>query len=452
VLPFVNVGADPSIEYLADGVTDGIISSLSRVPELRVMARSTVFSYKGREVSTRKVGKDLDVDAVLLGRIALRGGTLIIQTDLVSVADGSELWGEQYNRKVADLLSVQEDISKEIYTNLRPKLTGQQAPQLTKHYTEDPEAYQLYLQGAYYWNKWTEDGFTKAIDYFNQAVARDPTYALAYAGLADAYNFLSDSGYVAPKQVAQSAKSAAMQALKIDDMLPEAHVSLALVREAYDWDWPSAETEFKRALQLAPNSATAHQWYGDFLIRLGRREEARAELKKAQELDPLSLPINTSVGLQLYLARQYEPAIQQLKKTLDLDANFVPAQHALEAAYAQSRMYREAIGERQRVLTLSGNPDLAAAVGEDYRKSGYAGVLQSSLEGLKQVSRQRYVSPYNVAQIHARLQENDQTLAWLEQAFNERDSQLTYLKVEPAFDQIRSDPRFQQLLQRLALP
>jgi serine/threonine protein kinase/Tfp pilus assembly protein PilF len=452
VLPFVNVGADPNIEYLADGVTDSIISSLSRVPELRVMARSTVFSYKGREVNTRKVGKDLNVDAVLLGRIALRGDTLIIQTDLVSVADGSELWGEQYNRKVADLLSVQENISKEIYDNLRPKLTGQEAPQLTKHYTEDPEAYQLYLQGAYYWNKWTEEGFTKAIDYFNQAVERDPTYALAYAGLADAYNFLGDSGYVAPKQVRQSAKSAAMQALKIDDMLPEAHISLALVREAYDWDWPSAETEFKRALQLAPNSATAHQWYGDFLIRLGRLEEARAELKKAQELDPLSLPINTSVGLQLYLARQYEPAIQQLKKTLDLDPNFVPAQHALEAAYAQSGMYREAIGERQKVLTLSGNPDLAAAVGEDYRKSGYGGVLQSSLEGLKQVSRQRYVSPYNVAQIHARLQEKDQTLAWLQQAFDERDSQLTYLKVEPAFDQIRSDPRFQQLLQRLALP
>ena len=452
VLPFVNVGADPNIEYLADGVTDGIISSLSRIPDLRVMARSTVFSYKGREIIAKKVGKDLNVDAVLLGRISQRGDTLTIQTDLVSVADGSELWGEQYNRKVADLLSVQEDISKEIYDNLRPKLTGQEAPQLTKHYTENPEAYQLYLQGLYYWNKWTEGGFTKAIDYFNQAVERDPNYALAYAGLAGAYNFLGDSGYVAPKRVRQNAKSAAMQALKIDDMLPEAHVSLALVREAYDWDWLGAETEFKRALQLDPNSATARQWYGDFLIRLGRLEEARVELKKAQDLDPLSLPINTSVGLQLYFARQYEPAIQQLKKTLDLDPNFVPAQHALEAAYAQSGMYREAIGERQKVLTLSGNPDLAAAIGEDYRKSGYAGVLQSSLEGLKEVSRQRYVSPYNIAQIHARLQEKDQTLAWLEQAFNERDSQLTYLKVEPAFDEIRSDPRFQQLLQRLAMP
>ena len=452
VLPFVNVSADPNIEYLADGVAEGIISSLSRLPEVRVMARSTVFSYKGRELSAQKVGKELSVDAVLLGRIAQRGDTLTIQTDLVSVADGSELWGGQYNRKVADLLNVQEDISKEIYDNLRPKLTGQETPQLTKYYTKTPEAYQLYLQGLYYWNKWTERGFTRAIDYFRQAVERDPKYALAYAGLADAYNFLGDSGYVASKEVRQDAKSAAMHALAIDDMLPEAHIALALVREAYDWDWTGAETEFKRAIQLDPNSATAHQWYGDFLIRLGRLEEAKAELKKAKALDPLSLPINSSVGLQLYFARQYDPAIQQLKETLDLDPNFVPAQHALEAAYAQAGMYTEAVGERQKVLTLSGNPDLAAAIGEDYRKSGYAGVLQSSLEGLKEVSKQRYVSPYNIAQIHARLQEKDQALARLEQAFSERDSQLTYVKVDPAFDEIRSDPHFQQLLERLALP
>jgi serine/threonine protein kinase/tetratricopeptide (TPR) repeat protein len=452
VLPFVNVSADPNIEYLADGLTEGIISSLSRLPEVRVMARSTVFSYKGRELSAQKVGKELSVDAVLLGRVAQRGDTLTIQTDLVSVAYGSELWGGQYNRKVADLLSVQEDISKEIYDNLRPKLTGQETPQLTKHYTENPEAYQLYLQGLYYWNKWTERGFTRAIDYFKQAVERDPKYALAYAGLADAYNFLGNSGYVASKEVRQEAKSAAMHALEIDDMLPEAHIALALVREAYDWDWPGAETEFKRAIQLDPNSATAHQWYGDFLIRLGRLEEAKAELKKAKALDPLSQPINSSVGLQLYFARQYDSAIQQFKETLDLDPNFVPAQHALEAAYAQSGMFREAVGERQKVLTLSGNPDLAAAIGEDYRKSGYAGVLESSLEGLKEVSKQRYVSPYSIAQIHARLQAKDQALAWLEQAFSERDSQLTYVKVDPAFDEIRSDPHFQQLLQRLALP
>ncbi|HKV41525.1 MAG TPA: tetratricopeptide repeat protein, partial [Blastocatellia bacterium] len=452
VLPFVNIGADPNVDYLADGVTDGIITSLSRIPDLRVMARSTVFSYKGHEVVAEKVGKDLGVDAVLTGRISQRGETLTIQTDLVSVEDGSELWGEQYNRKTADLLGVQENISKEIYDNLRPKLVAGETAQIPKRYTENPEAYQLYLQGLYYSNKRTEAGFQKAVDYFKQAVAKDPNYALAYAGLADAYNFLGDSGYMAPEQVRQNAKSAAMQALKRDDMIPEAHVSLALVLEGYDWDWPGAETELKRALQLEANSATAHQWYGDFLTRLGRMDEAQAELRKAQELDPLSLPINTAVGLQLYFARQYEPAIQQLKKTLELDPNFALAQHALEAAYAQSGMYSDAVGERQKVLTLSGNPDLAAAVGEDYRQSGYAGVLQSSLAGLTEVAKQRYVSAYNIAQIHARLQEKEQTLTWLARAYNDRDSQLTHLRVEPAFDEVRGDPRFQEILRRLALP
>jgi TolB-like protein len=237
VLPFVNGGADRNIEYLADGVTDGVINSLSRVPELRVMARSTVFNYKGREMNAQTVGKELNVDAVLMGRIAQRGETLTIQTDLVRVADGSELWGEQYSRKVSDLVAVQGDIAKEIYENLRPKLVDQAASQLTKRDTENSEAYQSYLQGLFYWNKWTEEGFRKAIDYFSRAVEQDPNYAQAYAGLADSYNFMGDSGYVAPREVWQNAKSAAMQAVKIDDTLPEAHISLALVRENYDWDW-----------------------------------------------------------------------------------------------------------------------------------------------------------------------------------------------------------------------
>jgi serine/threonine protein kinase/tetratricopeptide (TPR) repeat protein len=452
VLPFVNVGADSNIEYLADGVTDGIIGSLSRIPDLRVMARSTVFTYKGREVVPQKVGKDLNVDAVLLGRIEQRGDTLMIRTDLVSAKDGAELWGGQYNRKVADLLSIQETISKEIYDNVRPKLTGQESPQLTRHYTDNPEAYQLYLQGIYYWNKWTEVGLTKAIGYFNEAVERDPNYALAYAGLANAYTFLGDSGYVAPKEIRQRAKSAAAQALKIDPMLPEAHVAQALVREDYDWDWPGAESEFKRALELDPNSATAHQWYGDLLVRLDRMEEARAQLKAAQQLDPLSLPINAGVAAQLYFARQYDAAIQQLKKTLSLDPNFVPAQHALEVAYAQSGMFREAIAQQQQVLTFSGNPDLAASIGEDYRKSGYSGVLQSWLAGLNEVSKQRYVSPYNIAQIHARLQEKEQALSRLDQAFKERDCRLSYVKVDPVFDDVRGDAKFQQLVLRLGMP
>ena len=451
VLPFTNVNADPNIEYLTDGVTDGIIGSLSRVPDLRVMARSTVFSYKGKEVNAQKVGQELNVDTVLMGRIAQHGDTLTIQTDLVKVADGSELWGEQYSRKITDLISVQEDIAKEIYDNLRPRLTGQESRQLAKRYTESAEAYQSYLQGLYYRNKWTEVGFVKAIDYFRQAVEKDPSYALAYAGLADSYNLLGASGYVAPKSVWLSAKSRAMQALRIDDQLPEVHISLALVRENYDWDWPGTETEFKRAIQLDGNSAVAHYWYGDFLTRMGRFEEAKPELRKAQDLDPLSLLTNTSVGRELYFARQYEPAIQQLKKTLDMDATFVPAQNGIEDAYVQSGMYQEAVAEQQKVLALSGNPDFAAAVGESYRKYGYSGVLQFMLGGLQEESKRGYTPPYNIAQIYARLGDKDQCFAWLEQAYNERDSKLTYLRVEPAFDEMNSDPRFQQLLQRLAV-
>jgi eukaryotic-like serine/threonine-protein kinase len=451
VLPFANVNADPNIEYLTDGVTDGIIGSLSRVPQLRVMARSTVFSYKGKEISAQKVGEELNVDTVLLGRIAQHGDTLMIQTDLVNVADGSELWGEQYSRKITDLISVQEDIAKEIYDNLRPRLSGQESRQLAKRYTESADAYQSYLQGIYYRNKWTEVGFQRAIDHFKHAVEKDPSYALAYAGLADTYNLLGASGYVAPKSVWLSAKSTAMQALKIDDQLPEAHISLALVRENYDWDWPGTETEFKRAIQLDGNSAVAHYWYGDFLTRMGRFEEAKLELRKAQELEPLSLLTNTSVGRQLYFARQYEPAIQQLKKTLDMDATFVPAQDGVEDAYVQSGMYQEAVAEQQKVLALSGNPDFAMAVGESYRKSGYPGVLQFILGGLTEESKHGYTPAYNIAQIYARLGDKDQSFAWLERAYNDRDSKLTYLKVEPAFDEIDSDPRFQQLLQRLAI-
>ena len=452
VLPFVNVGADPNLEYLADGVTEGIISSLSRVPALRVMARSTVFTYKGRDINAQKVGKELNVDAVLMGRVAQRGDTLTIQTDLVGVSDGSELWGDQYTRKVSDLISVQGDIAKEIYDNLRPRITGGETPQVAKHDTENPEAYQFYLQGLFYWNKWTEEGFRKATDYFNQAVEKDPNYAQAYAGLADTYNFLGESGYTPPQQVWQNAKSAATHAVKLDESLPEAHISLALVRESYDWDWQGAESEFKRAIQLNANNASAHQWYGDFLTRMGRFDEARTELKKAQDLDPLSLLTNTSLGRQLYFTRNYDAAIKQLTKTLDMDPKFVPAQHAIEAAYAQNGMFKEAIGERQKVLTLSGNPDLAAAIGEDFGTSGYPGVMKSWLEGLKEVSKRGYVSPYNIAQIYARLGDKSQALSSLEQAYEQRDSNLTYVRVEPAFDEIRSDPRFQRIVQQLNMP
>jgi tetratricopeptide (TPR) repeat protein len=256
---------------------------------------------------------------------------------------------------------------------------------------------------------------------------------------------------MAPTTVWPNAKSMAIHALRIDNQLAEAHISLALVRENYDWDWPGAESEFKRAIQLDANSSTAHQWYGDFLTRMGRFEEASLELRKAQDLDPLSLLTLTRVGRQFYFARQYEPAIKQMKKVLDLDPNFVPAQHGILDAYAQSGMYREALMELKKMLVLAGNPDLSAAIGEDYRKSGYSGVLQFMLGGFQEESKRGYVPASNIGQIYARLGDKDQSLSWLERAYDERDSKISYLKVEPAFDEIRSDPRFKQLLRRLAL-
>jgi serine/threonine protein kinase/Tfp pilus assembly protein PilF len=452
VLPFENTSGDQNLDYLADGVTDGIISSLSQVPELRVMARSTVFVYKNKPVAPDKVGRDLNVDAVLIGRISQRGDNLNIQTDLVSVSDGSELWGEQYTRKLTDLLTVQEDISKEIYDNLRPRLTSQEAAPATKRFTQNSEAYQLYLQGIFYRNRWTEAGFNKATEYFKQAVTRDPNYALAYAGLADAYNFLGKYGYAPPREMWPQAKNTALQALKLDDTLPQAHLSLALVRENYDWDWAGAETEFKRAIALDGNFSAAHEMYADFLDRLGRFSEAAQQLKKAQELEPLSLHINTTLGRHLYFERQYNVAIEQLKRALDMDATFAPAQQSLEAAYAQNGMYKESVNQRQKVLTLSGNPDLAAAIGEDYRNSGYAGVLQSAVDGLKQVSAQRYVSSYSMAEMYARLGQKDQALAALQHAHKQREPGITYMSVEPAFEDLRSDQRFQEIVSLLAMP
>jgi TolB-like protein len=450
VLPLVGVESidRASWEYLADGITDGIINHLSHLSKLRVMARSTMFSYKGREVNAQAVGKELNVSVMVFGRLSKRGDTVRVDIVMMNVSDASQIWGEQYRRKVSEMATIQNDIASAISRELGLKLTSWEKSQLTKQYTENPEAYQLYLQGLYYWNKLTEEGIRKAVDYFNKAVAKDVNYALAYVGLADAYTFLGEAGWAAPKQVGQTAKSAAMQALKIDDMLPEAHISLALVREGYDWDWPGAETEFKRAIELNPNSTAAHRLYGDFLTKRGRFKEAEVELRKAEDLDPLSAVTSTSVGRHLYFSRDYNSAIEQLKKTLNLDPNFLPAQQALEAAYFQDIQYRGAIEVRQDVLTRSGHPDLAAAIGKDYNKSGYLGVLKGSLEGLKELSKRAYVSSYQIAQIHAMLEDNDQAIARLERAFKERDSRLTYIKVDPAFDEIRADPRFQQLLQQ----
>jgi Tfp pilus assembly protein PilF len=322
---------------------------------------------------------------------------------------------------------------------------------VSKRPTEDVEAYQFYLQGLFYWNKWTEADFKKAADYFTQAVQKDPRYASSYAGLADTYSLLGDAGYLAPSEAWPKAKAAAMQALEIDDALAEAHTSLGLVKEHYEWDWTGAEKEFKRAIELNPNSATAHLWYGDFLANTGRLEEGMRETKRAREFDPLSLIINTTMGWQYYLSHQYVQAVEQLRKALEIDQRFAPARRMLEEVYAQMGKHKEAVAEREKILSLSGSPELAASIEEDFSRSGYKGVLQSWLDGLTEISKHGYVSSYSIAEAYMRMGEKEKAFDWLEKAYDEHDSGLVSVGVDPLFDSVRSDGRFRDLLKRLRL-
>src|SRR6266481_2997049 len=374
VLPFANLSNDPKTEYLSDGITESLINNLSQLPNLAVMSRNTVFRYKGQATDSQKVGRDLHVRAILTGRLIQTGDELMISVSLEDVENSRQLWGEQYNRKLSNLVSVQQEIAGDIYGRLRPRLAGEEKKLLAKRPTENAEAYQLYLQGLFYWNKWTQADFKKAADYFTQAVQKDPGYALSYAGLADTYSLLGD-----------------------------AHTSLGLVKEHFEWDWTGAEQEFKRAIELNPNLGTAHHWYGDYLTNMGRFDEGMAQTKKAQELDPLSLIINTTLGWQFYVAGQNENAVEQLRKVLDIDPKFSPARRILEEVYAHMGKFKEAVAEREKALSLSGGPELTASIEEDFTKSGYKGVLQSWLDGLTELSKHSYVSSYSIAESYMRM-------------------------------------------------
>jgi serine/threonine-protein kinase len=452
VLPFVNLNPDANTEYLSDGITEGIINSLSQLPELRVLARTTVFRYKGKDVDPQKVSHDLGVRAAVTGRVQQRGDTLIIQAELVEGDKGSQLWGGQYNRKLSDILAVQEEISREISEKLRLRLTGQEITRLAKRPTTNTEAYQLYLQGRFYWNKRTEDGLKKSIEYLNEAIARDPTYALAYAGVADCYVVLADHQYVRPSEAFPKAKAAALKALEIDESLAEAHNALASMLEEYDWDWSGAEREYKRAIALNPNYATAHQWYSLYLARTGRLEEALAENKIAKGLDPLSLIIQQNTALFLYYARQYDEAIEAARKVLEMDPNFIGAHFQLAAVYEQKRMYQDSVAERQKGFLLDSDPERAAAWAKGYSAAGFRGAAERDIELLKQRMKRRYASPVDLALDYRRLGDKEQAFAWLEKAYQERASVLSYLKADPLWDPLRSDPRFQNLVRRIGLP
>ncbi len=451
ILPMMNASNNPEMEYLSDGITESIINTMSQISNLKVMARSTVFRYKGKEVDPQEVGSALDVRAVLSGKVLQLGQNLIIKAELVNVADGSQLWGEHYNREPDDILTIQEEISREIAAKLRLKLSGEQKKRLSKRHTKNTDAYQLYLKGRYFWNKRTEEGLTKGIECFNQAIEADPSYALAYVGLADSYIMLATYNLSAPPAVLSRAKAAAERALEIDNQLAEAHTSLAKVRADYDWDWSAAEEGFKRALELNPNYATAHHWYALHLMAMGQFEEAATEIKCAQQLDPLSLSINASTGLPFYWSRRYEQAIERFRRTLELDLAFPLAHVLLGQAYAQQGMFGEAIAELSRARELDGTPRARAILAYTLAVAGQRDEASMILAELQELASDKYVSPYFIGLIYTAMSDQDQALTWLEKAYEERSGWLVWLKVDPKLDSLRSDPRFAELVQQVGL-
>jgi serine/threonine protein kinase/tetratricopeptide (TPR) repeat protein len=451
VLPFQNRSTETDTEYLSDGLTESLIYRLSQLPDLKVSPTTSVFRYKGKEIDPIKVGQELGVSAVLSGRIVQRGDNLTISAELLDVGNNRLLWGEQYERKLSELLATQREIAREIVEKLKLKVSGEERL-LAKHYTESNEAYQLYLKGRFYWNKRTAAALRKSIEYFNQAIEKDPGFALAYAGLADCYAVPANR--LPPREVMPKAKAAAMRALELDETLAEAHTSLARVYSAYDWNWTSAEKGFKRAIELNPNYATAHQFYGDYLEATGRPTEAIAEEKRALELDPLSLVINFELGMSFYYAHDFDQAIEQFQKTLELDQNFPLAREFLPASYEQKGMYAEAIaGFKDNTSRGVDESKISITrLGRVYALSGKKHEARAILDELKQLSAQHYLPADAIALVYAGLGEKDQAFAWLEKAYEERAFRMQFIKVEPKWDSLRSDPRFADLLRRIGLP
>jgi serine/threonine protein kinase/tetratricopeptide (TPR) repeat protein len=452
VLPFVNQNNDPDMDYSSDGLTEGIINSLTHVPNLKVIARSSVFRYKGKETDPLTAGKELGVRAVLTGRLAQRGNDLLISAELVDVRDNKQLWGEQYSRRVSDLLTVQREIANEITNGLKLKLSGEQQTRVTKHYTDNPEAYQLYLRGRFYWNKRTGEALKKSIEYFNQAVEKDPSYALAYAGLADAYGLLPSYSAGSPEESFPKAKAAAKKAIELDDSLAEAHTSLANAIFIYDWNLSEAIREFQRAIELNPNYPTAHHWYSDGpLLVMGRFDDAIAEMKRAQELDPLSLIINAEIGVNYYFAGEYDRSIEQLRKTLEMDPNFYFAHYNLGIAYELKGDFREALLECETARRLGDDPSVLCLTGHVLALSGKRDEALKTLDEMKEISKQRYVSAYLFARVYAALGDKDQAFQWLEKSYQDHAVDLCLFKIDPQMANLRTDPRFADLVHRIGL-
>lgn len=454
VLPFTNLSKDPESEYLSDGITENIINLLSQIPKLKVMARSTVFRYKNKELDPQEIGQDLHVQVILTGQVTHYGDLLKIQTELVDVLDGSQIWGEQYNRKFADLITVQNEIAHQISEKLQMKLSGEDKKRLSKGHTENTKAYELYLKGRYYWNKRTDSSLKRSIELFHEAIDLDPIYASAYAGIADCYIILGLYGGNDSQEAFIKAEAAALKALQIED-LAEAHTALGSVRIYYYWDWVGAEKEFKRALELNSDYPTAHHWYGTHLIRMGRFDEGLAQLKRAQQLDPLSLVINQSIGWAYYLSRQYDQAVEQYLKVIDMDDNFYLSHAELGVVYLLQKKYYEAISEINKSLSLVGskNTTLIALLGYAYALSGNKIEAENLLSELKALESENFrISPVLMSMLYTGLGNITEALSFLEKACDKHDQILIRMRVDPLFDPLRIYPRFAELMRKVGLP
>jgi TolB-like protein/Tfp pilus assembly protein PilF len=454
VLPFANASKDPEMDYLGEGLSEEITNSLSRLPNLQVMAHSTVAHYKARQDDPQGVGRDLHVDAVLTGRVAEHGNELDVGTELVNVATGAQLWGERYKRSLNDAALLQAAITTEVANQLRPRLSGTERESLAKVGTHDPEAYQLYLKGRYRLEKWDQPGANAGIEYLRQAIDRDPNYAAAYAGLSRAYWIASDL-FMSPTEAGPKARQAAKKALQLDESLPEAHIFMAYVDYAHDHDWNGAERESRRAIELAPNNSLGHSVYAVVLMLEGRFEQAIAESRRGVELDPLSLEANAYLGWVIYFARRYDEAAKQLRTTVDMDPNFYFSHMVLGLAYEREGNRSGALEELQKASQLVSGSGIVlplAELGSAYGRSNQKDKAEQILKELTRRSERSYVDAYDLALVYAGLGKKDEALTSLEKGYAGRCSKLGYLGVEPIFDSLRSEPRFVALLRKVGPP
>ena len=452
VMPFVNESGNAELEYLSDGMTETLISSLSQLPNLNVKARSSVFRYKGKETNPQTIGKELNVQAILNGRVIQRGDQLTVSLELIDAQTENVIWSEQYNRTQADLVTLQSEIARDVSSKLKSKLSGAEVAKVEKNYTANAEAYQLYLKGKFYWNKRTGESLKQAAELYQQAIEKDPNYALAYSGLAETYVLFSSYDVAPATDSMPQAKAAAARALAIDDSLAEAHTALGFYLANYEWDRVGSEREYRRAIELKPNYSTAHHWLGADLSNVRRFEDSLVELRRAEELDPLSQIIGTNLGDTLVFARRYDEAIAQYKRTLVRNPNFAYAHRALGWAYGSKGMYPEAIAETRTSIEL--NKD---SVGKGYlalwlAKSGKRDEALKLLNELRQESARDYVQSYNFALIYIGLGEKEDALNYLEKHMLGRSETANTYAVAPELDDLRSEPRFKEMLKRMNLP